>query len=136
MKKIILAVFLMLTLTMAVSAYEVDDSVIDGLNTTSDVNAVLSEKTDKKVMLVFDSDSCVYCDLFKQNVLSDSEVQSVLNDNYTVVFVDINKYYDISDKYKVFGTPTTVVINPDGDEIYRLEGYVESDEFLDGLRAI
>lgn len=54
MKRILLAIFLMMTLTLAVSAYEVDDSIVDGLNTTDDVDGVLAQKQDKNVMLVFD----------------------------------------------------------------------------------
>lgn len=87
-------------------------------------------------MLVFDKNSCIYCDLFKENVLADSNVQKELNSNYIVGIVDINKHPDVADKYDVFGTPTTVVINPDGKEIYRLEGYVESGDFLDALKGI
>ena len=136
MKKIILAIFLMMTLTLAVSAYEVDDTFINGLNTTDDVSDVLGQKQDKNVMLIFDQDSCVYCDLLKENVLSDSNVQKELNSNYIVVIVDINKYPDVAAKYNVFGTPTTVVVNSTGDEIYRLEGYVESDEFQNALKEI
>lgn len=78
MKRIVLAIFLMLTLTMAVSAYELDSSIVDGLNVTDDVDDVLSQKQDKNVMLVFDQDSCVYCDLFKENVLADANVQKEL----------------------------------------------------------
>lgn len=136
MKKIILAIFLILTLTSAVSAYEIDNTTIDGLNVTDDVNDVLGQKQDKNVMLIFDSNSCVYCDLLKENVLADSNVQKELNDNYIVVLVDINKHADIAAKYDIYGTPTTVVLNSSGDEIYKLEGYVESDEFLDAIKEI
>ena len=126
----------MLMLTMAVSAYEFDSSIINGLNVTDDVDDVLSQKQDKNVMLVFDQDSCVYCDLFKDNVLSDANVQKELNDNYIVVIVDVNRHPDVAGQYNVFGTPATIVINPDGNMVYRLEGYVESDRFLDGLKGI
>ena len=136
MKRIVLAIFLMLMLTMAVSAYELDSSIINGLNVTDDVDDVLSQKQDKNVMLVFDQDSCVYCDLFKDNVLSDANVQKELNDNYIVVIVDINRHPDVAGQYNVFGTPTTVVIDSNGNIVYRLEGYVESDRFLDGLKGI
>ena len=56
MKKIILAIFLMLTLAMAVSAYEVDDTTIDGLNTTTDVDEVLGERQEQNVMLSYFND--------------------------------------------------------------------------------
>lgn len=136
MKKIILAIFLILALALSVSAYEIDDSIIDGLNTTTDVSDVLSQNQDKNVMLVFDRDSCVYCDLFKQNTLSNSKVQKELNENYIVCIVDINKHPDVADKYDVFGTPVTVVLNSTGDEVLRFEGDYQSDEFLEGLKEI
>lgn len=136
MRRIILAVFLILTLTLTVSAYEMDNTIIDGLNVTTSVESVLNEKQDKNVMLVFDSDSCVYCDLLKENVLANPDVQKELNDKYIVVLVDVNKHSDIALKYKAYGTPTTVILNQSGDEIYRIEGYVESDEFLNGLKEI
>lgn len=138
MKKILLVMFLIFTLTftLTVSAYEIDNTTIDGLNLASDVNDVLGQKQDKNVMLIFDSDSCVYCDLLKENLLSDSNIQKELNDKYVVVLVDINKRPDLAGKYLVHGTPTTVILNSNGDEIYKLEGYVESDEFLDVLKEI
>ena len=68
---------------MAASAQDIDGA----LNTTSDVNGVLSQSHDRNVMLIFDQDSCVYCDLFKQNVLSDKAVQKELNDSFIVVML-------------------------------------------------
>lgn len=136
MKRIVLALFLTVALASAVCAYEMDDTVIGGLNITDDVDDVLSHKQDKMVMLVFDSDTCVYCDLFKENVLADSNVQKELNDKYIVTLVDISEHPDVADEYDIFGTPITVVLDENGNEVYRLEGYVESDEFLDGLKEI
>lgn len=136
MKRIVLAVFLILALTLAVSAYEVDDTVIDGLNTTSDVSDVLSQKQDRNVVLIFDSESCIYCDLLKENTLSDSDVQKELNENYIVCIVDTDSHPDLAEEYAIFGTPITVVLNSTGDEVYRIEGYIESDEFLNDLKEI
>lgn len=136
MKRIILAIFLILALTASVSAYEMDDTVIDGLNVSTHPDAVLNQHPDKDVLLVFDSASCVYCDLLKQNVLSNPDVQKVLNDKCIVALVDVNKHADLALKYKAYGTPTTVIVNKTGDEVQRIEGYVESDEFLDALKEI
>lgn len=136
MKRIILAMLLMMTLMLAVSAYEMDDTIIDGLNVTTSVEAVLNQHPDKNVMLVFDSKSCAYCDMLKENVLGNPDVQKELNDKYIVVLVDVNKHADIALKYKIYGTPSTVILNKTGDEIYRIYGYVESDEFLDAIKEI
>lgn len=136
MKRIVLAIFLMLALMASLSAYEMDDTVIDGLNVSTHPDAVLNQPHDKNVMLVFDSASCVYCDMLKENVLSNPDVQKVLNDKYIVALVDVSKNTDLALKYKAYGTPVTVILNQSGDEIYRIEGYVESDDFLDGLKGI
>lgn len=136
MKRIVLAIFLMLALMASLSAYEMDDTVINGLNVSTHPDAVLNQPHDKNVMLVFDSDTCVYCDMLKENVLSNPDVQKELNDKYIVALVDVNKNADLALKYKAYGTPVTVILNQSGDEIYRIEGYVESDDFLDGLKGI
>ena len=132
MKKLIFSALLVMLLATAASAQDIDGA----LNVTSDVNAVLSQNHDRNVMLIFDQESCVYCDLFKQNVLSDKAVQNELNDSYVVTIVDINKYPDVAARFNVFGTPSCVVLDSHGKEIYRLEGYVESDEFLSDLKEI
>ena len=132
MKKLIFSALLVMLLATAASAQDIDGA----LNVTSDVNAVLSQNHDRNVMLIFDQESCVYCDLFKQNVLSDKAVQNELNDSYVVTIVDINKYPDVAARFNVFGTPSCVVLDSNGKEIYRLEGYVESDEFLSDLKEI
>ena len=79
----IFAALLVALLAMAANAQDIDGA----LNTTSDVNGVLSQSHDRNVMLIFDQDSCVYCDLFKQNVLSDKAVQKELNDSFIVVML-------------------------------------------------
>lgn len=68
--------------------------------------------------------------------MADANVQKELDGNYIVVIVDVNAHPDVAEKYNVFGTPTTVVIDPDGNQVYRLEGYEEADKFLDALKEI
>lgn len=140
MKKYVLIGFiiLLLTLTAAVSAVEFENTTIKGLNITTDVNGALSEaqSQNKSVALIFDQDSCVYCEMLKDDVLSNSTIQKELNEKYIVVLVDINRNPDTAEKYKVFGTPTVKFLNPDCKEIAEIEGYVDSDEFLKVLKEI
>ena len=140
MKKYVLIslVILILTSAIAVSAVDFENTTIKGLNITTDVDGALSEaqSQNKSVALIFDQGSCVYCDMLKDNVLSNSTVQKELNENYIVVLVDINKNPGIANKYKVFGTPTMQFLDSKGSEIGRIEGYVESTEFLSTLKEI
>lgn len=140
MKKYVLISFviLLLTLTLAVSAVDFENTTIKGLNLTTDVDGVLSEaqSQNKSLALIFDQDSCVYCEMLKDNVLSNSTIQKELNEKYIVVLLDINKNPDIAGKYGVFGTPTIKFLNPNGTEITEIEGYLDSNEFSKALKEI
>lgn len=133
-----LAIILTLTLTMAVSAVGQEDQTVQGLNSTRDIGLAFNESQsqNKTLLIIFDQESCVYCDMLEENTLSDVNVQKELNENYVVLFVDINKDYDVAEKYQVFGTPIVHVISPEGKDLGKIEGYVESDEFLSELKGI
>ena len=140
MKRYILitSVLVILTLTLAVSAVDFENETIKGLNITTDVDGALSEAQiqNKSIALIFDQDSCVYCEIFKDDVLSDKNIQKELNEKFIVVIVDINKNPDIAGKYDVFGTPTVQFIDSNGDEISKIEGYIDSDDFSKALKEI
>lgn len=133
-----LAIILTLTLTMAVSAVGQEDQTVQGLNATRDIGLAFNESQsqNKTLLIIFDQESCVYCDMLEENTLSDVNVQKELNENYVVLFVDINKDYDVAEKYQVFGTPIVHVVSPEGKDLGKIEGYVESDEFLSELKGI
>lgn len=133
-----LALVLVLAVTAAVSAEGLENTTISGLNVTQDIDWAFSESQNqnRNLLIIFDQDSCVYCDMLKENTLSDSKVQKELNENYIVLLVDINKDYKLAEEYKVFGTPAVHIISPNGKDIGKIEGYVESDEFLSALKEI
>ena len=122
----------------SVCGIDIDNPIVDGLNSTSDLNQGFehSKINHNSVMLIFDQEGCYYCDLLKSDVLSDKDVQDYLNENYNVVFVDVNEQYDIAAELHVMGTPTCVILDSNGHEIGRIDGYMSSDEFLDELREI
>lgn len=141
MKKYILiiaAIFFVMTLASAVTSADFDDNAISGLNITTDVGNSFdtAQNQNKSVIMIFDKDDCVYCDMFKQDVLSNSTIQKELNENFVVVLVDVNKNPDIAKKYRVFGTPTVQFLNSHGDSIKKIEGYVDSAEFLKTIKEI
>ena len=135
---LITSVILILTLTLAVSAVNFEDATVEGLNITTDVDGALSEAQiqNKSIALIFDQDSCVYCEMFKDDVLSNAEIQKEINEKCIVVLVDINKNPDIADKYDVYGTPTVQFLDSNGSEISKIEGYVDSNEFSKALKEI
>lgn len=131
-------VIAVLALAPVVSGADFDDSPIPGLNVTTDIDDAFdaSESENRTLMIVFDQDGCVYCDIFKSEVLSDLDVQKVLNDNFTVLLVDVNRNPDIASKYLVYGTPSIVFVDSNGTDIDRIDGCPQADEFLDFIKGI
>ena len=100
--------------------------------------AVAKAKADGKVVLMdfTGSDWCGWCIKFKQEALDTKEFQDYAAKNLVLVELDFpqNKQQPaelkaaneaLGEKYKVDGYPTFVVLNKDGKEIGRQEGYKE-----------
>lgn len=140
MKKYVLVLVVVLLIALTSAAYSVDfeNSTIPGLNITTDVDGAFeaSNIENKTLAIIFDQDSCVYCDMLKENVLTNPDVQKQLNENYVVLLVDINENPDIADKYDIYGTPSIQFISPDGKEMDKIQGYLESGEFLKVIKEI
>jgi thioredoxin-related protein len=104
---------------------------------TTDVPQALAQakKENKIVLLDFTgSDWCSWCMKFKKEALDTTEFKDYAGKNVVLVEVDFpNKKPQsaelksankaLGDKYKVSGYPTFVVLNQDGKEIGRQEGY-------------
>lgn len=112
--------------------------LVDGLNCTSNITQAMSDagSQNKTMMLLFDQDSCYYCDLLKSDVLENKDVQKVLNDKFIVVDIDINKDSQLAADYKVLGTPIVAFLDSNNTEMNRIEGYVSADEFMDSIKEI
>ena len=138
--KIYFITFLILVAAVSTSAVFSEDTfqIADGLNATSNITQALDNATleNKTVMLVFDQDSCYYCDLFKNDVLSDENVQKELNEKYIVAVSDVNQEPQLAGQLRVVGTPTIVFLDSNASEINRIDGYLPADEFLDVIKEI
>lgn len=115
-----------------------DDKYIDGLNVSFDLDQSLKDAKleNKTIMIIFDQSSCVYCDMLKENTLTDSKVQEAINEKYIPAIVDINKNPMIASNYNVYGTPTVVFVSGDEEFVYQIDGYLDPEEFLDELKQI
>ena len=134
MKKALFALLILAVLALTISASFAGDSI----NNTTDLSGAINQARteNKSVMIFFDQENCYYCDMFKNDVLSNGDVISELNNNYILVVIDVNKHPEIASKFKVFGTPTVVFLDSNQKEIERIEGYVSASEFLNVVKGI
>ena len=136
MKKIVSNLPLMLNSLLVVKDDE--EIMIDGLNTSPDLDHALSLAKSKKkpILVVFQQEDCEWCELLVDKVLSNQEVQKELNKRFIVTFVDMNENYKLADEYKILGTPTEVFLDYEGNEIDRIQGYEREDKFMNKLKEI
>ncbi|HEY9245379.1 MAG TPA: hypothetical protein VIO11_00885, partial [Candidatus Methanoperedens sp.] len=55
---------------------------------------------------------------------------------FILVSLDVYKQKDEISGFRIAGTPTEVFLNPDGTEITRIRGYIETGSFLYTINEI
>lgn len=101
----------------------------------TDLNSALQEakNTNKSIFIDFYEDGCSYCKELNESTFSDPGVKQKLNQDYVTVQINTDQNPDLSSKYKIYVFPTLVILNSNGQEIKRQEGYIPADQLLNWL---
>lgn len=86
-------------------------------------------ESNRRVVVNFSSPNCPPCSRMKQDVLGRASVGAALRD-YECVMVDTQADPRVVGQYAITGTPTTLVMEPDGRQVARHVGYLGEAEFL------
>lgn len=99
---------------------------------TSDFNSALNsaQKSNKLLFVDFYANWCGYCKELDEKTYPDPAVQQRLTQKYVSVKVDVDQNPDLASKYSVYGLPTLIVMDANGNEIKRVEGYQTPSELL------
>mgnify|MGYP005659133839 FL=1 len=104
------------------------------ITTTKELFADI-KSTDKITMVDLYADWCVACKELDKYTFNEKKV-SVLLQNLNLIKLDITKTNDDNSKflkdYKLFGPPTILFFNNDGEEIRnaRIVGFIDADDFI------
>jgi thioredoxin-related protein len=88
-----------------------------------------AKKEDKPVVLYFFTAHCSYCQAMDKEVLAEKEVSTVLKKNAVYLRIDVEKREDLARFYGVRGYPTTTLLEPNGQRIAQIPGYIEKNNF-------
>jgi len=101
-------------------------------------SAIERAQTEGKPVLVnFYADWCVWCKRLESTTLRDAKVAALLSNR--VVPVNLNVDGDgreLSNRYRVDGLPTILVLDASGREIGRIPGYMPPTGFLEKVEGI
>ena len=87
----------------------------------------------KPLLLDFTATWCEPCQQMKQNVLSDSAVQNVINSRFVPVQVDIDHSPQLAQQYQISAVPTYKIVSADGAVLKEQTGAMSKDEFVQWL---
>ena len=105
------------------------------LQWNTDLNSALkeSQKSNKLVFIDFYADWCGYCKELNKETFTDQKVKEKFAQKYVLVKINGDLYPDITSKYKVYGYPTLIILDSNGNEIKRQTGFVSATELLNIL---
>jgi len=87
-----------------------------------------------KIIIDFYADWCIPCKELDGLTFSDPNVIKALS-NYTSLKVDMTKTMSdetalIREKFKIIGMPTILLFNSKGEEIHRITGFLDAEDFM------
>ena len=136
--KIIKTVFAVLV--MAVAVYALIPKEGKGISWKQYSELDISNSGNKAVIIDFYADWCIPCKELDANTFSDPEVIKI-SKQFNTYKADMTKSLDeevaaLRDKYKIIGVPTVLILNSKGEEVNRITGFVDANEFLKIISGI
>lgn len=102
-----------------------------------DYTSAREQATDsgKPIVMYFTGTWCVPCRIMKRQVWADDEVTALVNEKFIPVAIDVDNAdnAEVMARYKIGGSPITVVTDSKGNVVDWRGGKISKDEFLEFL---
>lgn len=103
----------------------------------SDTDAFAQARAQHRfVLLYLEAVWCHWCHVMDEKTYGDAGVRAEIAAHYVPLRIDQDLRPDLSERYKDYGWPATVVFAADGSEIVKRQGFIEPARFLKLLKAI
>jgi len=103
----------------------------------SDSDAFVQARSQHRfVVLYLEAVWCHWCHVMDEKTYADGGVRAEIAAHYVPLRIDQDLRPDLSNRYKDYGWPATVIFAADGSEIAKRQGFVEPERFLRLLKAV
>lgn len=99
-------------------------------NTNLNTSLTSAQKDNKLVFIDFYTDWCGYCKQLDEETFTDQAVKEKFAQKYVLVKINGDQNPDLVSKYQIYGYPTLVILDSNGNEVKRQEGFVTPSEIL------
>lgn len=116
---------------LASTAARAEEGIVWG----DDLAKALAEakQAGKPVFIDFEAPWCGWCRALEEKTYPDPKVRDLAR-QFVCVKVNTDRHADLAARYKVRGLPTLVMLDADGQEVRRVEGFRGAEVLADELR--
>ena len=115
----------------------------DSVESINDLNKLINTATakDQASLIYFTADWCISCRTLEKNTFNNNQLLNDL-EQINALKVDVTDNNDddkqLMKQFNIFGPPTIIMINPDGNEISSLRkiGVITSEELIEGIEQL
>ena len=124
--------FLVLSLAYAWYSFYAPSNEIEWENNISSIEEI-TNSSNKNTLLFYTRKWCSPCRIMKREVFADKEVEKIVNSKVTPIIIDIDNpnTKKIVNKYKIGATPTTIIIDSNGEVLDYAVGKIDKKKFLE-----
>ena len=102
---------------------------------TYDQGMILAKEQNKPAMIDFTAEWCGWCEKLDLETYSDEKLVN-LADKLICIKVDADEEKAIARKFRIDGLPTVVFTDPEGNEVHRVVGYLDSNDFMKEINTV
>ncbi len=103
----------------------------------SDTEAFAQARAQHKfVILYLEAVWCHWCHVMDEKTYGDAAVRKEIADHYVPLRIDQDLRPDLSNRYRDYGWPATVIFAADGTELVKRQGFVEPAKFAATLQNV
>ena len=129
-----LAIFLVVPLTKILAADTKDAPPTITWEKTFEGATTKAKSAGKPILLDFFSPAWTGCKTLGAVTYPDATVIDYINKNFIPLQVNVQSGSDLLGKYRAFWTPTIIILDSQGTEYYRFNGFLPPDEFIPQLQ--